>query len=573
MDGLTKLVSENARRLEGVSKMLDGDRAMADMTDAELRSIASEITDKILGGAPGRINYDMVAGARGPLKERTLGIPDAMIEDFLHSDIEHVARVYARTMAADVEMTKKFGDPRMEEAIKSVNDSYARLRKNDMTEAQLEKLDDQRKGDISDIEGMRDRIRGTYALPSDPNGLLARSSRVVRQLNFLRLLGGMTLSSISDVGRPVMVHGMSRVMGGGVAPLLKGLKTYKAAAREVKLAGTALDMVLDSRAMQIADIWDDYGRFSTFERGVQAMSDRFGVVSLMAPWNGFWKQFTGVVGQTRNLQAVEAMAKGAATKKEIERLAFLGIGPDESARIAEQFAAHGKKDGGVWFANTAEWTDREAVAAFREAIVKETDLTIVTPGQDKPLWMSTELGKVIGQFRSFTMSSMMRVTQLGLQQRDAAVLQGLVFSVSLGMLSAYLRRVASGQDMPTDPAQWITEGVDRSGALSWLMDANLMLEKSSRNTLGLAMLTGKPTSSRYASRNVIGGLLGPTFGAASDGIEMFSSAAARDWTAADTNKARQMIPYQNLFYLRRLLFNNLEEGANSAMGIPQKAKR
>ena len=99
-----------------------------------------------------------------------------------------------------------------------------------------------------------------------------------------------------------------------------------------------------------------------------------------------------------------------------------------------------------------------------------------------------------------------------------------------------------------------------------------MLEKTTRNTLGLALLTGKPTSSRYASRSVVGGLLGPTFGTASDAIEMAGSAAARDWTAADTNKARQMIPYQNLFYIRRL-FNGLEEGANDVAGIPQRQKR
>jgi hypothetical protein len=551
------------------AKTLAAEKEMGSLTDGELRSIASEITDKIIGGAPGRIQYSPIPLTRGPLKERTLGIPDAMIEDFLHSDIEHVARVYTRTMSADVELTKKFGRADMEDQIRQVNDSYARLRKNDMTEAQLKKLEKQRQNDIQDIQGMRDRIRGTYALPADPNGLLARSSRLVRQLNFLRLMGGMTLTSISDVGRPVMIHGLGRVFGSGVVPLLKGAKIYKAATKEVKLAGTALDMVLDSRAMQLADIWDDYGKFSTFERGVQAMSDRFGLVSAMAPWNAFWKQFSGVVGQTRNLQAVEALTKGKATSKEIEHLAFLGIGREEASRIAEQFAKHGEKQDGVWWANTSDWTDREAAEAFRNAIVKETDLTIVTPGQDRPLWMSTELGKVVGQFRSFTMSSMMKVTQLGLQQRDAAVLQGIVLSVSLGMLSGYLRRLASGKPMPEDSRQWIAEGVDRSGVLSWLMDANLMLEKTTRNRVGLARLTGIPTSSRYASRNVVGGILGPTFGMASDAIEMTGSAATGQWTAADTAKARQMIPYQNLFYIRRL-FDAAEEGTNEAFDIPQK---
>lgn len=552
-----------------MAKALESEREMAGLSDGDIKAIASEVTDKIIGGTPGRIQYGPIPLARGPLRERTLGIPDAMIEDFLHNDIEHIARVYARTMASDVELTRKFGRADMEEQIAKINDSYARLREGVTDEKALKKLEKQRQSDIGDVQGMRDRIRGTYAIPDDPNSLLMRASRSVRQLNFLRLLGGMTVSSISDVGRPVMIHGLSNVMGKAILPLVTQSKLWKPAAKEVRLAGTALDMILDSRAMQLADIWDDYGRFSPLERGIQAAADRFGLVTAMAPWNAFWKQFSGIISQTRNLEAVAALAKGKATPAEIERMAFLGIGKDMAPRIAEQAAKHGEKDSGIWWANTAAWTDMEAADAFRQAIAKEVDLTIVTPGQDRPLWMSTELGKVVGQFRSFSMSSMAQVTQLGLQRRDAAFLQGVVLSVGLGMLSMYLRKVLAGQDIPTDPVQWISEGVDRSGVMSWLMDANSIAEKITRNQVGLAAVTGKPSSSRYASRNAVGAVLGPTFGTVSDAFELTGSAATGTWTAGDTSKARQLLPYQNLFYLRGL-FNQAESGVNSALGIPEK---
>ena len=55
------------------------------------------------------------------------------------------------------------------------------------------------------------------------------------------------------------------------------------------MAGTALDMMDDTRAMAIADIMDDYGRGSRFERGLQSLSSKFGVVTLMAPWNACYE--------------------------------------------------------------------------------------------------------------------------------------------------------------------------------------------------------------------------------------------------------------------------------------------
>ena len=55
---------------------------------------------------------------------------------------------------------------------------------------------------------MRDRLRGTYRTPEDPNTFFIRAGRTLRDVNFLRMLGGMTLSAIPDIARPIAVNGL-----------------------------------------------------------------------------------------------------------------------------------------------------------------------------------------------------------------------------------------------------------------------------------------------------------------------------------------------------------------------------
>src|SRR5690606_25309693 len=109
------------------------------------------------------------------------------------------------------------------------------------------------------------------------------------------------------------------------------------------------------------------------------------------------------------LRASQSVAAGRASAKEVRRLAASGINADLATRIAKQFEKHGETHQGVMLAKAADWDDRLAKEAFRAGVVRDVDRTVVTPGQDKPLWMSTELGKTIGQFRSFNISAMQRI--------------------------------------------------------------------------------------------------------------------------------------------------------------------
>jgi hypothetical protein len=201
--------------------------------------------------------------------------------------------------------------------------------------------------------------------------------------------------------------------------------------------------------------------------------------------------------------------------------------------------------------------------------LKDVDVIINTPGAgDRPLWMSTELGKLVGQFKSFSFASHNRILLAGLQQRDAATLNGLLYSVALGSVIYGLKQSLSGQDISTDPAVVIREAVDRSGVTGFLFDAHNIVEKATRGSIGLGALGSGPQMSRYASRNALGALFGPTVGTAQELTQIIGAVSSGDVKKGDVHAIRKLLPYQNLFYLRHLL-DVAEENVNEQLGIPK----
>lgn len=579
-----------APKPKGPKAILNAARKIVDEVErepGEIGDLADQIIDRIIGTPDGRLPYDadldvktigpMQVTVRGPLAPRDFMIPDAAIERWLENDIETIMRAYTRTMAPDVEIAKRFGSVDMKMQMKEIQEDYARRSAAAKTPAERKKINKQRVADIRDLGAIRDRIRGTYALPSNPDGYLVRTGRVVSSLNYMRMLGGMTLSAIPDLGGIVLHHGVMNTVGDGIIPLFRNWSGARLARGEVKRAGTALEMVLDSRAMSMADIMDDHGRHTKFERGVQAAARNFGVVSLQSQWNSGLKQFTGLVTMTRMLRAAEAVASGKIKPRELERLAAAGISQSNARKIAEQFAKHGRKEGGVWFANTAQWDagSRPAIDAFRVALVRDVDRIIITPGQDRPLWMSTEMGRLIGQFKSFSIAAMQRIVIAGLQQRDMGTLNGIILMTALGGLVGILKAKVAGQPVHSEwsdkkkNAQFLVEAIDRSGLTGWLMEVNSMTEKMSGGAIGLSAITGKPVS-RYAQRNITSSILGPSIGTIEDAYRVTKKAAQREWTQSDSRVMRRLIPYNNIFYARAM-FDKAEAGINGFFGVPKPA--
>lgn len=542
-----------------------------ELSEAQLRDSSDQIIDRLLSRPDGRLAYEaMTFGGKSPLKARTFLIEDDVIEDFLENDIELVMRAYVRTMAPDVELTNTFGDASMSKQISIINDDYNAKIRGAKSKKEREGLDNLRKRDIDDIKAMRDILRGTYAAPADPDALITRSFRAMRHANLLSRGGGFAVAAIPDMGRTVMVHGLTRTIRDGVIPMIRNFKTFRVAANEAKLAGTGWDVVLDTRALSLADLGDEFGRHSKFERGLQSATSNFMLINLLSPWNAAAKQFAGVIVQSRILSATDALRLGRIKPRDLEKLAQVGIDRSMGLRIAKQFDEFGSVDSGARIANTERWTDQGARDSFRQALRKDVDTVIVTPGiGDRPLWMSSEVGKTIGQFKSFAMASTLRVLMLSAQQRDMAALNGILLSTALGMMVYSQKTWQAGKPLADDPVTWIKEGVDRSGVSGMVMDLNNMLEKVN---LGASRIIGGPAASRYASRNLLGTLAGPAAGFVGSVGPVLRAAATGEVVRSDVKSLRRLIPYQNLFYLSHL-FDNAEEGIAQGLGIPRTRPR
>jgi len=532
-----------------------------DFEPEDYENVATQIAQRITGTPDGRLPYDWKMGKgfssgpngkslngatalRGPLRNRRFLIEDEIIEEFLENDIEVLGMRYLQQTAADIELTRKFGSVDLQNEIKQIQDHYAELMKKADGKKAI-KLGKQMDADIRDIAGMRDRLRGVYGFQED--NIWTRIGRSSRDLNYLRLLGGVTVSSLPDAARVIMAEGFAKTFANGLGPLIANTKQFKIAAAEAKRYGVATDaMGPGGRSSIIADVGDYTQGGTMLERGLRSGANKFGRVNFLDYWTAGIKQLHAVTMQT---SIFDGLSKGKYDK----RLGRLGIDEESARRMWKQVDKHGSKEDGVWILNAKNWDDPELEQMWGAALRKESDRVIIVPGQEKPLFMSTEMGKSIGQFRSFIMSATTRVLVAGIQGQDQNAIGGFVSLVGMGMFTYYLKQTIAGREITDDPVALVIEGIDRSGAVGILGEINNTLEKISSNSVGLRPLTGvSAPASRFYSRSVSESLLGPTFGSLLSTTVAASNAltSSEPMTEADVRALRRLVPLQNLSILR-----------------------
>ncbi len=537
-----------------------------DLTDEDYQRIAEQIAQRIQGTPDGRLPYDWkigegsannnlngTVGLRGPLKSRTFQIPDNMVEEFLDNDIEDLGRYYLRNTATDMEIVREFGDLDLTIQKKEILDWYTEAQRTAKTEKERIKLKKQADADIRDIVAMRDRMRGVYAQP-DPDNVWVRAGRVSRNLNYMRFMGGVVASSVPDVARIFMAEGIGKTFSKGLLPLARNINSFKVSSAEAKRYGVGVDALMGGRSQIISDVADYTQPNTAFERGIQYATDNFGRVNLMDYWTTGVKQLHAVTMQN---SVIDGLLKGQVDK----RLARLGIDAGNAQAMAAELKKHATKVNGVWLSNARNWDSPELERLWGAAIRKESDRVIVVPGQEKPLFMSTELGKTIFQFRSFMLASTQRMTIAALQAQDHNALAGVLMLTSLGMMSYSFKQWDAKREIAEDPVELVIEGIDRSGALGGIMEINNTLEKLSSNNFGMRPLLGVDIpAARFASRSMSENLLGPTFGSFLDtSLRVANAGLAEDgWNESDTRALRRLIPYQNLTFIRQA-FDRIEE--------------
>ena len=521
-------------------------------------------------------------------RERLIDIEDKYLTEFIENDYEAILRYHVRTFATDLEIVKRFDTVDMYDQTQLIKEKWLERIAAAPTGKQ-QKMRKAMNNDLRDFTALRDRLRGTFGLPDDPYRPLSRFYRIMKQWNYLTYLGGVVISALPDLARPIMVEGIERTMKPTFAAAMSGKNIRKLSRKETHRGGTGLEMVLNTRALAMADLGDVFGRHSKIERFLHGAAGAFSMVNLLNPWNTAMKEWAGLIIAARILETTDAWAKAGALKPgaklnhDFVKLARGGIDQPMAERINKMFYAHGdiafakgptmreliestrvndvgeaitkyieraRKQGGVFLPNTELWADLEAVAAFRGALAQDVDRTIVTPGTaDRPLWMSTELGSVISQFKGFAVGAAQRVMVSGLQEKQAYTLYGILMMIGMGLIVNELKRTVAERTDEENFREKLLAGIDRSGVLGYFTDINRALENLSDNKLGAHAALGVAPPYSPAPRYIAGTVFGPSGSKLVDLHNVVTDWATGTHDRGTVGALRRMILLQNHFLL------------------------
>ena len=554
----------------------------AEVSREELDMVSQDFINKITSSTDGsEVNfYDDIATEANPFKRRQLKIPREKIQDFLINDPRQVAKIYNRATRPRMEMRRRFGsidlkDKKAEiadeyQAQKEVIDSNAEINNTpDATkQKQLMKLKKDYDTNIKDIDHLLKRIYGRHRTPADPTSVLYRTGKTVMDLNYMRMLGFQTLSAFPDIGRAVMVNGLGNTME-TLSAFVKSPEIRNMAIEEVRDVGAAFDYVLNSGMARFGDIEHPAIYQTKVEKGIGVAAEVFSKMTMMPKWNDWLKQFVGVGIQKNLLKSITTVNR---TPKQTTALAKAGINEEMAERIAVLYNKHGSNKDTIMLSGAANWTKGlkgddlvsagEASMAFRNAMNKTIDETIVTPGMgDMPVFLDKGIAPFVMQFKSFAFAANSKVMVAGLQQNDADIWSGAMLSAFAGFGVYWAKETIKGNEIDASTGDLAFEAADRSGLFGLTSEVLNLLSKGSGGALDVSRLWGSGNQlSRYQSRTALSSFLGPSFQFAEEGFQVGGAIGRGEIAESDIKKMRRAIPLNNWFLLNEL-FNQVEESA------------
>lgn len=453
----------------------------------------------------------------------------------------------------------------LQDTVAAIKEEYRQLIGQAKNQKAADKLEKRMNADLDDLFAMRDRLLGIYKRPASDEKFFSNMGQGLRTWAYLAYMGFITVASIPDMARAIMKHGVNSAwagMRGGFMPFFKGLDAGSAIQRQAMGdMGIAVDALLSSRALMMGDVGDLTGRYALATK-------LFTKYTLMNRWNDAMKHVAAIAAQDRFLKQIMKYDSLSIGRK--QELAEYGFDKEMVDRIRTESHNFNNIKGAV-MANTNKWNDKPAALHFEKMLLRDTEMSIVTPGVgDSPLFMSKEMSKLIFQFKSFFFASHVRSFLPMLRQMsrgDANAFIGALIQISLGAFVVEPLRMAAGgksdEMNELNWQDWAYAGMDRSGIAALPMEFFNLTDKVAQGTISEFM---GMRHSRYNQRGMQVSS-GPGIGLAEDfammPISMASGAIEGEWRESTTSSLRHMIPAQNLIYTR-WLFNVAEDWLNNA---------
>jgi hypothetical protein len=544
---------------------------LADPYKADFSDHAREIADKshnrLIGvkeEAEVRPEF-MRIQERGPLKDKTLPLRDVDFEDFLVNDYNQILAYYTRIMGVDIELTRRFGEPSGRDftkntALQNMKRGWERAIQGKSPEA-VDRLTKAYNAGIDDFQKHIDLMRGMGRDGPYETGF-GRIARAANQLNYIRIGGGFTISSLTDPVNVALRIGVMNYMK-ELTSWARQLEGFKMSQREGRLA-VAAEKFVGHQHMQMMDLLNPMARSdqNAMERWLDWATNhasRFNGMRLFADFN------KGLGAAHTENKVLDFVTRDVTAAQE-KYLKFVNIQPGQAKRIAKRFEEHGETLDGYKVANTEKWTlglEGDALAAakhdvqvFRAAIHKDTTTPLSEAGVgDLPLWSNTGTGQLLFQFQKFAISSHQHIMLRGMQDGYTKFAGTVVSLTMMGMFIALAKtfwdnRPELRKRYFENPAFWVGEGLDFAGVIAIPMWASNGIEKLTSqfddkgrgvNPLKApfrAFGTGDQESQRLANRNVSSVIAGPTIGFAED-LVTAGTGAARAIAGKNVRKAQK----------------------------------
>jgi len=371
-------------------------------------------------------------GVNPRAKQRLLLDEDAAIDidgygtlnfqDLLMGNAFDITNLYSRQMAGQVALARA--------GIKSRGDWARILQDIDNTKARSGLSNDE-------IARQKEMLNVIYrSIIGAPLHKVTRSSKVqqlMRDYNYTRVMNQTGWAQIAELGNTIGEHG-----------LMTFARSIPAFGRIVRDGRTG--KFDDTLMAEIDHIWA-FGNDPLIHRAASRMSEPAEATNMMSGTLGGVSQVLKAAGKvtstlsgmapiTTSLERMTAimiiknfadMATGA-SKYGAKRLAAMGINDEATKQaILTQLRTHaGTTEGPVSgrtinAINMDKWTDIPAREAFMTAVQRTTNRSIQRNNTgDMALWMTTDTGRTMMQFRSFIFGAYEKQLIRGMSQRDAA---------------------------------------------------------------------------------------------------------------------------------------------------------
>lgn len=534
--------------------------------------------DHILGDSDGKLLNPFLSklgGLTKPFKARKLIIDQLEASPWHITDIQKIAEAHNRAMIPAIKMqafAQQHGFKDINDFLLGTGDS---IRKEfdaasvGKTGKKAQKIRAQYDTAIEDMNATVQMLQGVYGQGFNVlNSKGAEFFNNVLNWNYSRMLGHMTLASLPDMARLVMKNPLMDVLAQGIGESFSTVK--KISKNDLRAIGYGIETESASQFKSYIEHQGLSTNPSPFTKGLNSLTQAFGNLSLMNPWQDMISNMSGHIAINKLLNIIHKSIEGKATQKELTLVARLGIKQEHFGQIAKFTKDNIYK--GTRFADWTNWEvktaqESNALKSFQAAVSKSIDEILIIPKMgDKPLLLQQKgafgnISKLMFQFKSYMFAATNRILYSGIQNRnDINLYLGAVAMMGMGMLGYVTSSVFRGSSDQIDlsPTNLIFEAIDRSGVLGIFGEAINI----GRKQLQLGEV------SRYKSRDAFGSVLGPTGGSAAELISLFNkinplSSAKGEWTTKDASIIMKLMPLQNLFYLQsinRQLFHKAAEG-------------